>query len=126
MLSPLLFSNVGLIIFPTRKYFKLNKKQPKTSPTPTNIPESPTNCLAISPNCPVKPRLGPYTPLKKESSIPAKDKSNLLVPQLTILSIKVYFVAQYSCRYQSKNLKFLSVPWVYFWIFFQGLEDNYL
>jgi len=47
---------------------------PKTSPRPINIPDKPTSCLTSEPNCLVKPILGLYTPLKKDSSMPEKRK----------------------------------------------------
>lgn len=62
---------------PKKYYFENNLNSnlidaviPKTSPTPMNIPERPTNCLAQSPKASVKPMLELYTPLKKLSSIP--------------------------------------------------------
>jgi hypothetical protein len=47
---------------------------PTISPTPINIPDRPTSCLTLGPICFVKPILGLYTPLKKDSSVPEKRK----------------------------------------------------
>ena len=49
---------------------------PTTSPTPINIPDKPTSCLTSDPICFVKPILGLYTPLKKDSSVPEKKKKS--------------------------------------------------
>lgn len=43
---------------------------PNTSPSPIQMPDKPTSCLADSPICVVNPILGEYTPLKNESSRP--------------------------------------------------------